>query len=120
MSEAAKYPPERSFQNRPVWGRIAIVAAGAIFNFILAFVCALVIIGTVGVKAVTSGTAKKGYVHAMAQGMKAKAEYENIVEQAKAEYDDIKAQAAYIAVSDADVAEAEAGEKAAEKAEKAK
>ncbi len=48
-SEAAKYPPERSFQNRPVWGRIAIVAAGAIFNFILAFVCALIIIGTVGV-----------------------------------------------------------------------
>ena len=61
------------------------------------------LIGTIGLRAVTSNTAKKGYVHAMAQGMKAKAEYESIVEQAKAEYDDIKAQAAYIAVSDADV-----------------
>ncbi len=66
------------------------------------------LIGTVGIKAATSSTAKKGYVHAMAQGMKAKAEYENIVEQAKAEYDDIKAQATYIAVSDADIEAAEA------------
>lgn len=65
------------------------------------------LIGTVGLKAVTSDTAKKGYVHAMAQGMKCKSEYENIVEQAKAEYDDIKAQATYIAVTDADIAAAE-------------
>ena len=70
------------------------------------------LIGTVGLKAATSKTAKKGYVHAMAQGMKAKAEYENIVEQAKAEFDDLKAEAEFIAVSDKDV-------KAAEKAEKA-
>ena len=58
------------------------------------------LIGTVGVKAVTSQTARKGYVHAMAQGMRAKAEYESIVEQAKAEYDDIKAEASYIATGD--------------------
>ena len=56
--------------------------------------------GTAGVKAVTSEIARKGYVHAMAQGMRAKAEYENIVEQAKAEYDDIKAEASYLADSD--------------------
>ena len=55
------------------------------------------LIGTVGVKAATSKTARKGYVHAMAQGMKAKSEYENLVEQAKAEYDDMKAEASYIA-----------------------
>ena len=71
------------------------------------------LIGTVGLKAATSQTAKKGYVHAMAQGMKAKAGYENIVEQAKAEFDDMKAEAEYIAVSDKDV-------KAAEEAEAAK
>ena len=71
------------------------------------------LIGTVGIKAATSQTAKKGYVHAMAQGMKAKAGYENIVEQAKAEFDDMKAEAEYIAVSDKDV-------KAAEEAEAAK
>ena len=69
------------------------------------------LIGTVGIKAATSTTAKKGYVHAMAQGMKAKAEYENMVEQAKAEFDDLKAEAEYIAISDKDV---EAAEKAAE------
>ena len=69
------------------------------------------LIGTVGIKAATSETAKRGYVHAMAQGMKAKAEYEDIVEQAKAEFDDMKAEAEFIAVSDEDV-------KAAEKAAK--
>ena len=58
------------------------------------------LIGTVGVKAATSKTARKGYVHAMAQGMKAKSEYENLVEQAKAEYDDMKAEASYIASED--------------------
>lgn len=69
------------------------------------------LIGTVGVKAATSNTAKKGYVHAMAQGMKAKAEYEGMVEQAKAEFDDMKAEAEYIAVADKDVEEAEKAEK---------
>ena len=58
------------------------------------------LIGTVGIKAVVSETAKKGYVHAMAQGMKAKYEYENIVEQAKAEFDDMKAQAEFLAAAD--------------------
>ena len=58
------------------------------------------LIGTVGLKAATSNTARKGYVHAMAQGMRAKSEYESIVEQAKAEYDDMKAEASYIAAED--------------------
>ena len=65
------------------------------------------LIGTIGIKAATSQTAKKGYVHAMAQGMKAKAGYEGIVEQAKAEFDDMKAEAEYIAVSAKDVEAAE-------------
>jgi hypothetical protein len=68
------------------------------------------LIGTVGLKAATSTTAKKGYAHAMAQGMKAKHEYENIVEKAKAEYDDLVAEASYIAVSDAEVEEAKKAE----------
>lgn len=55
------------------------------------------LMGTAGIKVATSETARKGYVHAMAQGMMAKSEYENIVEQAKAEYDDIKAEASYLA-----------------------
>ena len=65
------------------------------------------LIGTIGIKAATSQTAKKGYGHAMAQGMKAKADYESIVEQAKAEFDDMKAEAQYIAVSAKDVEAAE-------------
>ena len=45
----------------------------------------------------TSNTARKGYVYAMAQGMRAKSEYESMVEEAKAEYDDMKAEASYLA-----------------------
>ena len=67
--------------------------------------------GSVGLKALTSDTAKKGYVHAMAEGMKVKAEYENIVEKAKAEYDDMVAEAKYIATSDASDADKEKQEK---------
>ena len=55
------------------------------------------LIGTVGIKAATSKTAKKGYVHVMAQGMKCKAGYQDLVEQAKAEFDDMKAEASFIA-----------------------
>lgn len=41
--------PERSFQNKSVWARISIIVAGPIFNFLLAFICSVVIIGTIGV-----------------------------------------------------------------------
>ena len=61
------------------------------------------LIGTAGLKAVTSQTAKKGYVHAMAKGLQAKASYETMVEQAKAEFDDMKAEAEFIAVSEEDI-----------------
>ncbi len=64
------------------------------------------LIGTAGIAAVTSETAKKGYVHAMAQGMKCKKSYQDMVENAKAEYDDMVAQATYISVSDKEAAAA--------------
>lgn len=38
----------KSFANKSVWARIAVIAAGPIFNFILAFVCSVVIIGSIG------------------------------------------------------------------------
>ncbi|RDB67431.1 DUF6110 family protein [Eggerthella sinensis] len=60
------------------------------------------LLGTVGVKALTSPTAKKCYVQGVAQGLRAKASYESIVEQAKAEVDDIVAEATYISVTGAD------------------
>lgn len=39
---------EGAFHNKSVWARMAIVAAGPIFNFIFAFVCACVVIGVAG------------------------------------------------------------------------
>lgn len=38
----------KAFNNKPVWSRIAVIAAGPVFNFILAFVLALVIIHMAG------------------------------------------------------------------------
>lgn len=37
-----------SFNAAPVWGRISVVAAGPVFNFILAFVLSVLIVGFVG------------------------------------------------------------------------
>ena len=68
------------------------------------------LLGTVGVKALTSTTAKKCYVQGVAQGLRAKATYENIVEQAKAEVDDMVAKASYITASEPDAATDEAAE----------
>lgn len=54
------------------------------------------LLGTVGVKAVTSDTAKKVYVQGVAKGLQAKAAYQDVVEQAKCQVDDIVAEASYI------------------------
>lgn len=39
---------EGAFGNKSVWARIAVVAAGPVFNFVLAWVLALIIVGSVG------------------------------------------------------------------------
>ena len=39
---------ERGFINKSVWARIVTVAAGPVFNFLLAFLCALIVVGRVG------------------------------------------------------------------------
>lgn len=39
---------EGSFNSASVWGRISVIAAGPVFNFILAFFFALIVIGIVG------------------------------------------------------------------------
>jgi len=44
-----EYDESRTYNNKPVWARIAIELAGPFFNFILAFVGAIVVIGSVGV-----------------------------------------------------------------------
>lgn len=54
------------------------------------------LLGTVGVKALTSPQAKRCYVHGVAGALRVKQGYEEIVEQAKAEMDDIVAEANYL------------------------
>lgn len=76
------------------------------------------LLGTLGVKALTSPTAKKCYVQGVATGLRAKAAYEGIVEQAKAEVDDIVAEASYL--NACAMAPAEAPEDGAERAEQPK
>lgn len=39
---------ERSFNNKSVWARISVIAAGPIFNFILAFILSVIIVGWIG------------------------------------------------------------------------
>ncbi|MBQ4068411.1 MAG: RIP metalloprotease RseP [Lachnospiraceae bacterium] len=39
---------ERAFNNKSVWARMAVIAAGPIFNFILAFVAAIIVVGVIG------------------------------------------------------------------------
>ncbi len=79
------------------------------------------LLGTVGVKALTSSTAKKCYVQGVAKGLQAKSAYETIVEQAKAQVDDIVAEANYINLGNAEegAAAAEGAAPAAEAADKA-
>lgn len=68
--------------------------------------------GTLGVKALTSKTAKKCYVQGVAKGLQVKQGYQNIVEQAKAQVDDIMAEANYINLSQNDKTEEKAEEAA--------
>lgn len=63
--------------------------------------------GTLGIKALTSPLAKKGYVQVVAQGMRAKNAYLDVVEQAKAEVDDIVAEASYLTSTPVEDAAAE-------------
>ena len=46
--EAPIEDDEHNFASKPVWSRIAIIAAGPIFNFLLAFVLAVVVLGFAG------------------------------------------------------------------------
>lgn len=54
------------------------------------------LLGTLGIKALTSPAAKRCYVQGVAYGLRAKESYSNIVEEAKAQVDDIVAEASYI------------------------
>lgn len=48
LGEDEEMEDERSFNKKKVWPRISVVAAGPIFNFILAFILSMVIVGSIG------------------------------------------------------------------------
>lgn len=79
------------------------------------------LLGTIGLKALTSPTAKRCYVQGVAYGLRAKESYSNIVEEAKAQVDDIVAEATYINASQepASCAEDPADEGASETSQEA-
>ncbi len=54
-------PPSYSFAAKSVWTRISVVAAGPIFNFILAFFLSLFIIGSIGYDAPILVDVMEGY-----------------------------------------------------------
>lgn len=67
------------------------------------------LLGTAGMKAITSAPAKRAYVQGIACGIRAKNCYQDMVEQAKAEVDDMVAEATYLTSKPkADEAETEA------------
>lgn len=67
------------------------------------------LLGTAGMKAVTSAPAKRAYVQGIVCGIRAKNCYQDMVEQAKAEVDDMVAEATYLTSKPkADEAETEA------------
>lgn len=48
LGEEEEISNEHSFQNKSVWKRILVVAGGPLFNFLLAFIIAVIIIGNIG------------------------------------------------------------------------
>lgn len=59
------------------------------------------LLGSVGVKTLTSNKAKKVYVKGIVQGMRVKEEVETMVDEARAEFDDLLAEAGYAKESEA-------------------
>ena len=53
--------PEDSFGAKSVWTRISVVAAGPVFNFILAFLLSLIVIGSIGYDAPVVVALTEGY-----------------------------------------------------------
>ena len=52
---------DRSFLKRPIWKRALIVAAGPLFNFLLAFILAVIMLSTMGISEPVVSTVTEGY-----------------------------------------------------------
>ena len=59
--EDSQSDDDRSFQKKSVWARISVVAAGPVFNFIMAFVLAVIILGNIGISTPTVAQVEDGY-----------------------------------------------------------
>ena len=57
--EASEYDESRALSAKSVWARIAIVGAGPFFNFIIAFIFAVIIIASVGIDPCTVDVVEK-------------------------------------------------------------
>lgn len=57
--EATEYDESRALSAKSVWARIAIVVAGPFFNFIIAFIFAVIIIASVGIDPCTVDVVEK-------------------------------------------------------------
>ena len=68
--EDSQSDDDRSFQKKSVWARISVVAAGPIFNFIMAFVLAVIILGNIGISTPTVAQVEDGY-GAQTEGLQA-------------------------------------------------
>ena len=60
---------ENSFNNKSVWARISVVAAGPIFNFILALILSIILVMTIGYDEPVLGEVMEGY-SAQEQGLR--------------------------------------------------
>ena len=52
---------DRAFGNKSVWARISVVAAGPVFNFILAFILAVILISCIGIDRPVVSEVMEGY-----------------------------------------------------------
>ena len=52
---------ERSFLKKPIWKRALIIAAGPLFNFLLAFILAAIMLGTMGISEPVVSNVMEGY-----------------------------------------------------------
>ena len=68
------------------------------------------LLGTAGLKLLTSAPVKNACVQGIACGMRIKNGYQDMVEQAKAEVDDMVAEAAYITATESDATADKAAE----------
>lgn len=67
---SAEDPSEGSFNSKSVWARISVIAAGPIFNLILAWILCVIMVAWVGYRAPVVGEVSDGY-SAKEQGIRA-------------------------------------------------